>query len=68
MYAIRSYYAIKIREDEKRLGTHIPIIAMTANTLDNDRDTCIEAGMDYFITKPFKAEQLNDVINRAVKR
>lgn len=59
---------IKIREDEKRLGTHIPIIAMTANTLDNDRDTCIEAGMDYFITKPFKAEQLNDVINRAVKR
>ncbi|HAQ64965.1 MAG TPA: hybrid sensor histidine kinase/response regulator [Bacteroidales bacterium] len=59
---------IKIREDEEKLGTHIPIIAMTANTLDSDRDSCIEAGMDDFITKPFKAEQLNEVIYRAINR
>lgn len=59
---------IKIREDEKQSGIHTPIIAMTANTLQSDRDVCFEAGMDDFITKPFKTEQLNEVINRCLNK
>ncbi|MDD2962432.1 MAG: response regulator [Bacteroidales bacterium] len=55
---------LKIREDEKKLQSHIPIVAMTANTLESDRDVCFEAGMDDFITKPFKNEQLTEIINR----
>lgn len=43
----------KIREIEKKEGGHIPIIAMTANALRGDRETCIHAGMDDYISKPF---------------
>lgn len=58
----------RIREDERRTGTHTAIIAMTANTLESDRDVCFEAGMDDFITKPFKTDQLSEVIARCLKR
>src|SRR5664280_1557677 len=54
---------VKIREIE-RLG-HIewrtPIIALTANTMDNDRDKCISYGMDEFMAKPFDIEKLNSI-------
>jgi two-component system, sensor histidine kinase and response regulator len=45
---------------------HVPIIAMTAHTLPRDRDTCLEAGMDGFVTKPVRVEQLMAEIERVV--
>jgi PAS domain S-box-containing protein len=48
-------------------GTHIPIIALTAGTQENEREKCIEAGMDDFITKPFVIETLEAVIEKWVK-
>ena len=43
----------------------IPIIAMTANVLDKDRDECFAAGMDDFITKPIKRDAIAEAICRA---
>ncbi len=49
---------IKIREIEKSSNTHVPIIAVTANALIGDKEKCISAGMDDYISKPFKIEDL----------
>jgi len=45
-----------------RTVTRIPIIAMTANAMKGDRDHCLEAGMDDFIAKPVKVEELQRVL------
>ncbi|MCL3780188.1 response regulator [Prolixibacteraceae bacterium JC049] len=47
-------------EKEKNLP-RTPIIAITANTLDNDREKCIEIGMDDFMSKPFDMVTLNQI-------
>lgn len=47
-----------IRDAERNGGTRIPIFAMTANAMTEDRDTCIEAGMDGHITKPINPTEL----------
>jgi CheY-like chemotaxis protein len=40
-----------IRRVERHTGTHVPIIAITANALEGDRDACIATGMDDYISK-----------------
>lgn len=54
---------VKIREEELLTGAakRTPIIALTANTMDNDRDKCISYGMDEFMTKPFDMEKLKTI-------
>ena len=56
----------KIREEEERLNAEkrTPIIALTANTMDNDRTKCISYGMDEFLAKPFDIEKLKMVFNK----
>ena len=57
-----------IREKEKKTGSHIPIIAMTAHAMKGDRERCLEAGMDDYIAKPLKAEELIKTIDRVISK
>ena len=47
-----------IREIEKRTGRHVPIVAMTANALIGDREKCLAAGMDGYVSKPIRTSEL----------
>jgi two-component system sensor histidine kinase/response regulator len=47
-----------IRETEKSTGVHIPIIAMTAHALKGDEERCLSAGMDAYISKPIRTNEL----------
>lgn len=47
-----------IRENEMNTGRHIPIIAMTAHSMQKDKDLCIAAGMDAYVSKPVRKEDL----------
>jgi CheY-like chemotaxis protein len=53
-----------IREHEKQHGGHLPIVAMTAHALDRDRERCLAAGMDSYLTKPIQLEKLYEMLER----
>jgi CheY-like chemotaxis protein len=53
-----------IREKEKATGAHIPIIAMTANAMQGDRERCLVAGMDDYVSKPVCLEELMKVLSK----
>ena len=57
----------EIRERDKISGTHTPIIAMTAYALEGDRERCLAAGMDSYVTKPIKPEELFRAIDDLVQ-
>jgi signal transduction histidine kinase/DNA-binding response OmpR family regulator/HPt (histidine-containing phosphotransfer) domain-containing protein len=54
-----------IRARERELGVHMPIIAITAHVMKGDRERCLEAGMDDYITKPFDSRNLCRVLEEA---
>ncbi|TWT93884.1 hybrid sensor histidine kinase/response regulator [Stieleria varia] len=51
-----------IREREHETDTHIPIVAMTANAMKGDKEKCLQAGMDAYISKPVSAPELLRVV------
>jgi signal transduction histidine kinase/ligand-binding sensor domain-containing protein/AmiR/NasT family two-component response regulator len=64
----------RIREAEKKIARaglgapHIPIIALTAHAMSGDRDECLRAGMDDYISKPIALQRLIDILNKAEPR
>ena len=55
-----------IREMERATGKRIPIIALTAHAMEGDRQRCLDADMDGYVSKPIKAVELFEVIDRVM--
>ena len=69
MPGINGYEATaKIRQMEQTTGRHVPIIAMTANAMKGDRERCLAAGMDDYISKPLRSAELFQVVEQFARR
>jgi len=53
----------QIREREQKQGGHIPIIAVTAHAMKGDRERCLAAGMDGYLSKPIRSAELHQAID-----
>jgi CheY-like chemotaxis protein len=58
----------QIRQRERATGKHVPIIALTAGAMKQDRDACLEAGMDAYVSKPINADELLSTVSNVLKR
>lgn len=58
--------SMKIRELETSTGTHVPIIAITANAMLGDKEKCLDAGIDEYISKPFQPAYLIEKIKKLI--
>ena len=56
-----------IRAGEKQSGLHIPIVAMTAHAMTGDRERCLAAGMDAYLSKPIHARDLLNLLENGLK-
>jgi len=55
---------IRQQENKAKKGTHIPIIALTANALSGDREKCLAVGMNDYISKPFGQDRILEILTR----
>jgi len=55
-----------IRDHERTAGGHVPIVALTARAMAGDREQCLAAGMDAYVPKPLRAEELFAAIDSVV--
>ncbi len=53
-----------IRAKERSTGGHVPIVAMTARAMKGDREQCLAAGMDSYVSKPLQPTELLDIVER----
>jgi PAS domain S-box-containing protein len=56
-----------IRQNDKEMDRYTPIIALTASSLSDERDRCIEYGMDDFLTKPVQQKELLNILSKFIR-
>jgi len=56
-----------IRKKEETTGTHLPVVAMTAHAMQGDKERCLAAGMDGYVSKPVNAKELLAVVQAALE-
>ncbi|SEM66668.1 Signal transduction histidine kinase [Syntrophus gentianae] len=64
MPELDGYETTTIIRQQESGRTHIPILALTAHAMEGDRDTCLAAGMDDYLSKPFTKKQLGEALCR----
>jgi two-component system sensor histidine kinase/response regulator len=57
-----------IREREKHHGAHVPIIALTAHAMKGDKERCLVAGMDGYLSKPIRSQDLDEILEKYLSR
>jgi CheY-like chemotaxis protein len=57
-----------IRQHERHSGAHVPIVALTAHAMAGDAERCLGAGMDRYLSKPVRSEELFEVIEELAGR
>jgi len=57
-----------IRRQEQSTGNRVPIVAMTAHALKGDQERCLAVGMDAYVSKPIRPEELYATIRRMLGR
>jgi len=57
-----------IREKEKDNGARLPVVALTAHAMKGDRERCLAAGMDGYLSKPIRSQELDKVLDSCLMR
>ena len=62
------FQATQVIREEEGSQRHVPIVAMTAHAMSGDREKCLEAGMDDYLSKPVRPQELQEVLDRYVRK
>jgi CheY-like chemotaxis protein len=68
MDGLEATAALRKRELERGRGEHLPVVAMTALAMKGDQDRCLSAGMDEYLTKPLRIEELDNLLEKYLLR
>jgi two-component system, sensor histidine kinase and response regulator len=57
-----------IRKEEGASGAHLPVVALTAHAMQGDREKCLAGGMDGYLSKPIRPQELDGILQSYLTR
>jgi CheY-like chemotaxis protein len=67
-YAMPEMNGIQLLKESKRLFPRLPVVVMTAYADKSHLSTCLDSGAEDYLPKPFRADELDDVVNRSIQK